>query len=110
MSETYAEQVASVHAHGWTTFLCTEEDKQGRELRMPQWVMDHACRNVDACEAAAVRAEHGGGFRIVCAYLSEELDGDVYDHVEDAQDIADLWNDDHGVEPLVVPRGWAVVG
>jgi hypothetical protein len=106
---TYREQYANVVSQGWGEFMCTEEDKAGRTIRMPQWVMDDICRNVDASNLAAVRTEEDGRYRIVDAYLSEELDDEVYDDFVEATLAADRYNDDRDSGPLVLPRSFAII-
>lgn len=109
MSAAYRQQVANVINAGWTTYICIEEDKQGREVRMPQWVMDHACRHVDASTAVAVRVDPDG-YRVVNAYLSEDEGLEPFGTIEEAIEVADDLNEERGIGPLVLPSNFVIIG
>lgn len=81
---------------------------------MPQWVMDHACANVDATDAAAIRRD-ADGWRVCNAYcwrdpVSGLDDDDAYDDIEEARMVADRYNRERWILPLVIPASWAIVG
>jgi hypothetical protein len=95
---------------GWGAHRCDEEDKQGRRVQMPEWVMDHACRHVDASMATAI-VEVAPDEWVACdAYTAEPLWNCEPGAIEDARQDADRLNVEHGVVPLVIPSSWAVLG
>jgi hypothetical protein len=98
----------SVLAHTWTTFLTRHDTKDGREVQMPEWVCDHACRNVDLTDAAAIRRDPDG-WRVCNAYAFDETIEDEPMDIDEARDLADSYNRARGVVPLVIPRSWAIV-
>ena len=94
---------------GWGKHRCDEEDKQGRRVQMPEWVMDDACRNVDACTAAGV-VEIEPDVWVACnAYDAIPLWDCEPGTIEEARRDADRHNAERGVVPLVIPASWAIM-
>ncbi len=98
-----------VESQGWTTYLVREETRDGREVQMPQWVMDHACANVDASRGAAVVADGDGGWLVTNCYDWNDALSGPYDDLNDARRACDNINDDAGIRPFVIPAHWAVI-
>ena len=112
ITTTNAKSSGDLVALGWTDHVRIEETKAGREVRMPEWVLDFACANVDGASAAAVRKDPDG-WRVCDAYLCSDASYDFDDEAMDYDDAcgrADEINRERGVVPLFIPSSWAIVG
>ena len=105
-----SERIRTSAPDGWGKHRCDEEDKQGRRVQMPEWVMADACRNVDACTAAAIVEVAPDVWAACNAYDAEPLwDCEPCDITEARMD-ADRHNRERDVMPLVVPASFAIIG
>jgi hypothetical protein len=100
---------AEVRRRGWLDLVSICETKDGREVRMPEWVCDYACTNVDGSDGAAIRKDPDGWRLCNCYLFLDDLDDDVHADIAEAQRAADAYNEARGLVPFVVPSTWAIL-